>query len=183
MQCCCQKASSAVCDCVFGQEEELKALQGSHEKLQQQLEGQVEWWRGQVDELKVQLRGEATRVLDLQKKAYNARMAQEAAAQALLLLLSSLLANSARLAACILQGWQAKSPFCSVQRCKQIVRGKLLHVTVSVLSRVVCVDKDLQSDWLQHEKQGILRILGSFVLLHATSSCELLWQQCCTECL
>ncbi|KAL0044678.1 hypothetical protein WJX82_005253 [Trebouxia sp. C0006] len=63
------------------QEEELKALQGSHQKLQQQVEGQVEWWRGQVDELKVQLRGEATRVLDLQKKAYNARMAQEAATQ------------------------------------------------------------------------------------------------------
>ncbi len=94
MQCCCQNASSAACDCVFGQEEELKALQGSHQKLQQQLEGQVEWWRGQVDELKVQLRGEATRVLDLQKKAYNARMAQEAATQALLLLLSSLLAHS-----------------------------------------------------------------------------------------
>ncbi|DBB01920.1 hypothetical protein WJX77_010809 [Trebouxia sp. C0004] len=63
------------------QEEELKALQHSHQKLQQQLEGQVEWWRGQVDELKGQLRGEATRVLDLQKKAYNARMAQEAATQ------------------------------------------------------------------------------------------------------
>ncbi len=94
MQCCCQKASSALYDLVFGQEEELKALQGSHHKLQQQLEGQVEWWRGQVDELKVQLRGEATRVLDLQKKAYNARMAQEAATQALLHLLSSLLANS-----------------------------------------------------------------------------------------
>ena len=78
MQCCCQKASSAL---VSGQEEELKALQDSHQKLQQQLEGQVEWWRGQVDELKVQLRGEATRVLDLQKKAYNARMAQEAATQ------------------------------------------------------------------------------------------------------
>ncbi len=56
-------------------------MQGSHQKLQQQVEGQVEWWRGQVDELKVQLRGEATRVLDLQKKAYNARMAQEAATQ------------------------------------------------------------------------------------------------------
>lgn len=69
-------------------------MQGSHQKLQQQVEGQVEWWRGQVDELKVQLRGEATRVLDLQKKAYNARMAQEAATQALLHLLSFLLANS-----------------------------------------------------------------------------------------
>ena len=43
--------------------------------------GQLEWWRGQVDDLKAQLRGEATRVLELQKKAYNAKMAQEAAVQ------------------------------------------------------------------------------------------------------
>ena len=34
-----------------------------------------------MDDLKAQLRGEATRVLELQKKAYNAKMAQEAAVQ------------------------------------------------------------------------------------------------------
>lgn len=34
-----------------------------------------------MDELKAQLRGEATRVLELQKKAYNAKMAAEAAEQ------------------------------------------------------------------------------------------------------
>lgn len=56
-------------------------MQVSHEELRQQAEGQVEWWRGQVDDLKAQLRGEATRVLELQKKAYNAKMAQEAATQ------------------------------------------------------------------------------------------------------
>lgn len=66
------------------QEEEMKGLQDSHQELQQQLTGQVEWWRGQVDDLKAQLRGEATRVLDLQKKAYTAKMAQEAAAQVVL---------------------------------------------------------------------------------------------------
>lgn len=82
-------------------------MQGSHQKLQQQLEGQVEWWRGQVDELKVQLRGEATRVLDLQKKAYNARMAQEAATQALLLLLPSLLANSPLLSLLLLPAYSS----------------------------------------------------------------------------
>ena len=63
------------------QEQELRALQVSHEELQGQVGGQVEWWRGQVDDLKAQLRGEATRVLELQKKAYNAKMAQEAAVQ------------------------------------------------------------------------------------------------------
>ena len=63
------------------QEQELRAVQVSHEGLRQQVEGQVEWWRGQVEELKAQLRGEATRVLELQKKAYNAKMAQEAATQ------------------------------------------------------------------------------------------------------
>lgn len=62
----------------------MKGLQDSHQELQQQLAGQVEWWRGQVDDLKAQLRGEATRVLDLQKKAYTAKMAQEAAAQVVL---------------------------------------------------------------------------------------------------
>lgn len=56
-------------------------MQASHEELEGQVGGQVEWWRGQVDELKAQLRGEATRVLELQKKAYNAKMAQEAAVQ------------------------------------------------------------------------------------------------------
>ncbi len=56
-------------------------MQVSHQELQQQLEGQLEWWRQQVDDLKAQLRGEATRVLELQKKAYNAKMAQEAATQ------------------------------------------------------------------------------------------------------
>ena len=55
----------------------MNRLQGSEREAQQQ----VEWWRGQVDELKSQLRGEATRVLELQKKAYNAKMAQEAATQ------------------------------------------------------------------------------------------------------
>ena len=63
------------------QEQELRALQASHKELQGQVGGQVEWWRGQVDDLKAQLRGEATRVLELQKKAYNAKMAQEAAVQ------------------------------------------------------------------------------------------------------
>lgn len=53
----------------------------SHEELQGQVGGQVQWWQGQVDDLKAQLRGEATRVLELQKKAYNAKMAQEAAVQ------------------------------------------------------------------------------------------------------
>ena len=82
--------------------------------------------------------------------------------------------GSARLAACILQGCQAKSPFCSVQRCKQIVRGKLLHVTVSALSRVVCVDKDLQSDWLQHESKAFLGswvVLSCCMLLHPANCC------------
>ena len=55
----------------------MKRLQSSQQEAQQQME----WWRGQVDELKGQLRGEATRVLELQKKEYNAKMAQEAAAQ------------------------------------------------------------------------------------------------------
>ena len=63
------------------QEEELRAVQASHEELEGQVGAQVEWWQGQVDELKAQLRGEATRVLELQKKAYNAKMAQEAAVQ------------------------------------------------------------------------------------------------------
>ena len=63
------------------QEQELRALQASHEELQGQFGGQGERWRGQVDDLKAQLRGEATRVLELQKKAYNAKMAQEAAVQ------------------------------------------------------------------------------------------------------
>ena len=59
------------------QEQQLKSAQSSHAEAQQQLQ----WWRVQVDDLKTQLRGEATRVLELQKKAYNAKMAQEAATQ------------------------------------------------------------------------------------------------------
>ena len=59
------------------QEQQLKSMQSNHAEAQQQLE----WWRVQVDDLKAQLRGEATRVLELQKKAYNAKMAQEAATQ------------------------------------------------------------------------------------------------------
>ena len=65
------------------QEQKLRSLQVSHEELQQQAQGQSEWWQGQVDELKGQLRGEATRVLELQRKAYNAKMGQEAAVQAI----------------------------------------------------------------------------------------------------
>lgn len=56
-------------------------MQASHEELEGQVGGQLEWWRGQLEDLKAQLRGEATRVLELQKKAYNAKMAQEAAVQ------------------------------------------------------------------------------------------------------
>ena len=56
-------------------------LQQSCQELRQQLDSSVGSWRGQVDELKAQLRGEATRVLELQKKAYNAKMAREAAEQ------------------------------------------------------------------------------------------------------
>lgn len=67
--------------CLLCQEQELKRFQNSHQESKQQLEGQNEWWRGQVDDLKAQLRGEATRVLELQKKAYNAKIAQEAATQ------------------------------------------------------------------------------------------------------
>lgn len=63
------------------QEQEAWVLQQSCEELRQQLESSEASWRGQVDELKAQLRGEATRVLELQKKAYNAKMATEAAEQ------------------------------------------------------------------------------------------------------
>lgn len=63
------------------QEQEVWSLQQSCQELRQQLDSFVGSWRGQVDELKAQLRGEATRVLELQKKAYDAKMANEAAQQ------------------------------------------------------------------------------------------------------
>ena len=59
----------------------MQSLQQACQELRQQLEASVGSWRGQADELKAQLRGEATRVLELQKKAYNAKMAREAAEQ------------------------------------------------------------------------------------------------------
>ena len=57
------------------------SLQQSCQELKQQMDSFVGSWRGQVDDLKAQLRGEATRVLELQKKAYDAKMATEAAHQ------------------------------------------------------------------------------------------------------